>query len=462
MKSRNRTESQSTASSVEALPFPPGPDGHPFIGNLPSLIRDPWTFYETLEEYGDIVRFEAGRNRFTTLLHPTYIEDVLVRNPDRFKRWSFSDVGLSFAPEGLLVTEGEQWRRQRQVMQPAFTVERIGSYAETMATLTEETIDTWEDGEEVDLNVAFSKLTLEILSDALFGLDVDPEAEDEAITRAARLLNEQAGPGRNLTMFLPDWVPTPTNRRYRRAMDAYEERLDELIARRVDTPEAERPADLLTILLHEEGPGGESLSEAEVRDNLLTFMFAGHETTSLGLAYTCLLLAQHDQVAEKLQNELATVLEGQTPRLDHVAELTYAEQVVKEAMRLYPPAFIMFREVIEDAVIGDYHVPEGTILTLPQFRLHTDGRFWDAPQEFLPARWETEDPDRPEYAYFPFGGGPRHCIGMRFAMLEMKLVLATLAQQVDMTLLSDPDPDPIPGVTLQPEENVRVRVSRMH
>ena len=428
------------------------------IGNTVALLRDPFGFYDRLAAYGDVVRFSVAGTAFTTLLHPAHVERVLVEEPERFERWSFSDVGLKFAPEGLLATEGEQWRRQRQAMQPAFTMDRIGSYADSMVEYTLETTAGWAEGQVVDLNDEFSKLTLRILADALFDVDVDPEGEDEPITRVARLLNEQTSPLRAVTMHLPDWLPTPANRRYERVMSAYEERLDDLIERRRGTDEPGE--DLLSILLHAEGPDGTGLSRREVRDNLLTFTFAGHETTSLGLAYTAMLLAEHDDVAARLREELETVVGDESLGFEHVPRLEYTERVVREALRLYPPAYILYRQTTEDVVIGGYRIPEGTVLTLPQFRLHRDGRFYDDPETFRPGRWADGEDGRPDYAYFPFGGGPRHCIGMRFATLEIQLVVATVLQEFDLTLLSDPDPSFSPGITLQPSENVRVRVRR--
>jgi cytochrome P450 len=420
------------------------------------LVDDPLGFWDLLAEHGDVVRYDAAGWTFTGLLHPDHVERVLVAEPDTFERYLFADRRVDFAPEGLLYSDGEQWRKQRTLMQPAFTMDRIKSYATTMREHTEWMASEWSDGQEVALNDEFSNLTLRILSKALFDVDVDPESEDEAITHGARMINRRSD-ARNLSSFLPGWVPTPGNVRYRRAMADYRERVDELIdERRATDPEGD---DLLSILL---GAGdGDGLSEQELRDNLITFMFAGHETTSLGLTYTCLLLAQHDDVAVTLQDELAAVLDGESPGFEAVPHLEYTEKVIKETMRMYPPAYIMFRRATDDAVLGGYKIPEGTVLTLPQFRIHHDERFYDDPETFDPDRWtDAMEAELPEYAYFPFGGGPRHCIGMRFAMLELQLVVATLAQRFDLDLLSDPDPEFTPGATLQPENDVRVRVTK--
>ncbi|WP_265110047.1 cytochrome P450 [Halosolutus halophilus] len=456
-RSTDRTGPSDAHRSDEKRPLPPGPDGYPIVGTVVQLLRDPFGFYETFDEYGDVVRYDVAGRTFTALLAPEYVERVLVEEPWRFERWEFADVGVEFAPEGLLSSDREQWQGQRQLMQPMFTMERIRSYADVMADIADRVADGWTDGQTVALDDAFSELALAILSKTLFDLEIDPESAEGAIPRAARAINERTGPERNLTMFVPDWVPTPGNRRYNRAMSDVDEVLDQLLEHRRAT---DRNAnDLLSLLLEAEGPDGYELSEAEIRDNLLTFLFAGHETTALGLTYTIMLLAEHDDAAVALREELDAVLDGDTPGFEHVPQLEYTEQVVTEALRLYPPAFIMFRRATEDAVVGGYRIPEGTILTLPQFHIHTDDRFYDDPDAFRPDRWADERAaDRPEYAYFPFGGGPRHCIGMRFAMLELQLVVATLARRFEFEHLSDPDPELAAGATLRPAENVRVRV----
>ena len=436
---------------------PPGPDGYPLLGSFPKLLRDPFEFFDYIAAYGDVVRYRILRNTYTMLFDPEAIQHVLVEEPGRFERYLFAEGGFDFATEGLLFTSGEQWRNQRRIMQPAFTMDRIQSYAETMQSTAEAMVDRWDDGEELALNREFSRVTLEILAKTLFGIDVDPEAEDEAVTRLARELHERAGPERNVTGLVPNWVPTPANRRYRRALSDYRDQVDDLIAARRG---ADDPGDdLLSLLVHAEGPEGDTLTDEEIRDNLITFTFAGHDTTSLALTYTFLLLSQHDDARATLEAEHDRVLGGETPRFEHVPQLEYTDRVLTEAMRLYPPAFLLFRKATEDATVRGYDIPEGSIVTLPVYAIHRDERFYDDPDAFRPDRWtESFEDELPEYAYFPFGGGPRHCIGMRFAMLEMKLIVSTVARRADFDLLSDPDPELTTGVTLQPKEDVRMRV----
>ncbi|MFP8890104.1 cytochrome P450 [Natrialbaceae archaeon A-CW2] len=457
--SNGEASSRPSSTASGSRREPPGPDGYPILGSAHRIIREPLDFLEELHSYGDVVRYQIVGNTATALFHPEHVQRVLVEEPQSFERYLFADQGFDFAPEGILFNDGEQWANQRQRMQPAFTVDRIRSYTETMAEYAEETADAWGPGEEIALNRAFSRLTLRILAKALFDIELEP-GEDDAVTRAAQLINDQSN-SRSVMGLLPRWLPTPGNRRYRRTMDAYRDRVDTLIeTRRRENESASKPGDdLLSLLLHQRDTDGYQLSEAEIRDNLITFTFAGHETTSLVLTYTFLTLTQHADVRTRLEEELEEVLGGRAPSFEDVTRLEYTDRVLREVMRLYPPAYIIFRKPTSDVTIGGYEIPEGSVLSLPQYQIHRDARFYDEPEAFRPDRWREEiDDTRPEYAYFPFGGGARHCIGMRFAMLELTVVLATLWQRFDVELCSDPEPELEPGATLQPAKDVRVRL----
>ncbi len=430
--------------------LPPGPDGLPVVGSTFQFLRDPYAFYDTLAEYGDVVRYRVGPWTFCTFLAPEYVEQALVGEPERFGKWDAADAGVEFAPEGLLQTEGDQWRKQRKLLQPAFRPDRIAEYADAMGEYAAEHVANWSDGQRLDVTAATSRLTLRILADSLFDLDI--ETGDDVVTEFANALNARANAD-SVTAFLPEWVPTPSNRRYRRAR----RELRAFIAGTLDRRRRGGGDDMLDLLLSAETDDGETLSETEIRDQLITFLFAGHETTSLALTYTLLCLAKRPEYADRLRDEYDRVLDGDAPTLSELGDLEETERVLKESMRRYPPAYVLFRETTEDVEVGDYVVPEGTKITLPQFRLHRDERFWDDPETFDPDRW-TRDRDRPEYAYFPFGGGPRHCIGMRFARMELKTVLPVLLQSAEFDLLSDPDPEMTAGATMQPEAPVEMRV----
>ena len=445
---------RSNAGEPDDGPLPPGPDGLPLLGNTLSIAGDTFDFYEELASHGDVVTYRVAGQRFVTLLHPEHVEYALLEAPERFRKWRGQEFGLELAPDGLLFSEGEQWRRQRSTIQGAFTLERIESYTDAMVEVAEETVGAWNEGETVAVDGAFSHLTLRILARTLFDVDVDDEAD--VVTRTAAALADRAD-SRSLQVFIPQWVPTPLNRRFDRAMGDIEALVRDLISERRAAPG--EYDDLLAVLLATEDDEGRGLSDAEVVDNVVTFLFAGHETTSLALTYTFLLLATHPEVREELDREHADVLGDDRPTVADLPDLEYTERVVKESLRLYPPAYALFRQAREDLVVGGYRIPAGSKVTLPQFRLHADERFWDEPQEFRPERWTDEmEADLPDYAYFPFGGGPRHCIGMRFAMAELKHLVPTIAQQVEFDLLSDPDPELRTAITLQPAEPVEMRV----
>jgi len=460
------TEEDVTASGgetdVDDFPLPPGPDGYPLLGSSHQVVRRPLDFYDTLAEHGDVVRYSAFGQPFTTVLHPDYVEQVLLSEHGSFEKWlgeEFTDD--HFAPEGLVFTSGEQWQRQRTIVQEMFTIDRIQTFADVMGEYADDLVDSWADGETVALNRAFPELTLRILVHTLLDVDLDGVNQD-VIREGVDVVNEQANP-RNLSALVPEWVPTPFNRRYRRALSDLRGFVDDLVARRRRALEqgGEVPDDLLSVLVTAEDDEGRTLSETEIRDQMLTFLGAGTETTALALTYTFLELAKHDDVSQRLATEHERVLDGESPGLEQFDQLDYTEAVIDEAMRLYPPAYMMFREASEDVAIGGYRIPEGEKVTVPQFHVQTDPRWYDDPETFRPSRWLAglED-DLPDYAYFPFGGGPRHCIGMRFAMMELKHIVTTIAQAVDLELLSDPDPGFAPGLTLQPADDVRVRVSK--
>ena len=435
---------------------PPGPDGVPVIGNALSLVRDPRGFYEEMSEYGDVVSYSVPLLDFCTVLHPDLVEQVLLHEQDAFDKFGFEELGGELASEGLLLTDGEQWRRQRTIVQDAFTLERIQGYGDAMARYADELVAGWEDGDEIALNREFSRLTLRVLTHSLFDLDLADEAA--VVTEFADVLNDR-GSLDGVSTFVPMWIPTPENRRYKRVLGEFRTFVEGLIDER--RGRAAEYDDLLSLLLTAEDETGETMSETEVRDQMVTFLFAGHETTSLALTYTFLELAQRADVRDRLDAEHDAVLDGSTPGLTDLDDLSYTEQVIQESLRLYPPAFILFRTVRDDVELGGYRIPEGTKLTLPQFHIHTDDRWYDDPETFDPDRWTGGfEESLPDYAYFPFGGGPRHCIGMRFAMLELKTVIPTVARQVDFELLSDPDPEFDMATTLRPSEDVRVRVEK--
>jgi cytochrome P450 len=362
-----------------------------------------------------------------------------------------SEMLRDIVGNGLVTSEGELWERQREAIQPAFYMSHIERYADIMVSRGETTTDRWRDGVTVDLESEMMRTTLEILVEAMFGEDIDLEARGiyEAVEAMQGPLKPRNQP---ITFFAPDWAPVPFLRRANQALDHLETEIYDILHDRRNS-ETDRD-DLLAMLLDSDA----EMDDEQIRDEMLTFLFAGHETTALSLTYVWDLLTRNPEVEARLHEELETVVNGR-PTIEDVFEFEYVEAVVKEAMRLYPPAHEVRREPAEDVRIGRFQIPEGSLVVLPTWVFHRDDRFWDAPDEFRPERFLDSGTDRPEYAYFPFGGGPRRCIGQQFAMTEAQLVLATMAREWTMEREYD-DLELSASVTLRPRGSVEVTTKR--
>jgi cytochrome P450 len=430
---------------------PPTVDGLPVLANTVEFMRDPLGFYERAGEYGDVVETGAFGSTVYHVRHPEAMRRILVEDQQRFRKPAIlRDVTDQVAPDSMVAIEGEQWRRIRELAQPAFTARQVQSYADAVVDEAAALADGWTDGDRVDVPAAMKDLTLEVLGRAMFGRDFADVAPE--VATATEAINDRFDV-RSVSRLLPPWVPTPTNRRFNRAMDAFDDVIDDLVAER--RAREEPGEDLLGFLVA--AGEGDGLSDAELRDQLFTVLFAGHETSSLALTYAWLLLARNPEARTRLHEEVDAL--DADPDAATLPELEYTERVVKEALRLYPPAHLILRQTTEAVTLQGYHVPADSQLSMPTYFVHRDERWWDAPEAFRPERWR-EDPE-PEYSYFPFGGGPRACIGSRFATMELKLALATVARRVTLDLPRDGvrDPDLRMSVTLQPDDPIDLAVS---
>jgi cytochrome P450 len=353
---------------------------------------------------------------------------------------------------GLLTSEGDFWLRQRRLAQPAFHRARIAGYASTMVEYTERLLHEWQDGEERDIHKEMMRLTLHIVGKTLFDADVERDAQD--IGKSMELLLEFGADFRR-TLFVPQWLPTPTNIRVDRAIRQIEKVLYRMIAeKRASGRDA---GDLLSMLLAAQDEDGSRMTDKQLRDEAITLFLAGHETTANTLSWTWWLLAQNPAVEAKLHAELRNVLAGRAPSLDDLPKLVYTNHIITESMRLYPPAWGTARTAIEDHEIAGYAVPKGSGVSFAQWTVHRDARWYDAPDEFRPERWEGDLLKRlPRFAYFPFGGGPRQCIGNSFALMEAALILATIAQQYRFRLVEGHPVVPLASITLRPRHGIRV------
>ena len=444
-------------AAQEPAPLPPGPRGWPLVGDTRSFARDRLGYVTGLaREYGDVVRAQmAGGMDIYALFHPDHVRHVLVDNNANYRKGALFQRQLGFLGSGVLNAEGEAWRHQRHAVEPAFHPERIEQYAGFMTEYAERTVASWGDDEVRDVHADMMRLTLEVVAKALF--DVDLRTEEAAVGEALGTIMAATRRRTARLVPLPDWVPTPEGR----ALDRTERRLDavveDIIAARRDAGDA---GDVVSALLRG-GPEGDGMTERAVRDEVLTLLLAGHETTAQALTYTWHLLARHPRVEDRLLEEFDNVLDDDPPTVDDVEDLAYTERVVRESMRLYPPVWGLLREPVEDDVIGGYRLPAGATVGLYQWVIHRDPRFYDDPLAFRPERWtDAFRSSLHPFAYFPFSGGPRRCLGDRFALLEAQLIVATILRRYHLEAVPGEDLDLAPSITLRPADGLRMRVRR--
>ena len=447
-------------ASIFHKPDPTHPLG-PNENGLAEMARDQLAFYTRIaREYGDFVPIRFGLRRAVLVNHPDLIEEILVTQNAKFIKSMVLRRSRRLLGNGLLTSEGDFWRRQRRLAQPAFHRQRIATYAETMVDATERLLATWRGRSALDVHHEMMRLTLDIVSKTLFGADTGSLADEigEAVTIGQEAFQKRIVSWR---FFLPDTFPFPDNLPFIRAAN----RLDEIIYQIIAERRAQRSAgqdrlDLLSMLLAAQDEDGSRMTDKQLRDECMTIFLAGHETTALALSWAWYLLSQHPEAEAALHAELDEALGGRTPTLEDLPKLRFAEAVINESMRLYPPAYAMGREATEDVRLGEpgsYRIPQGMVVLLSPYVMHRDPRYYEAADEFRPARWLDGLQKRlPRYAYFPFGGGPRLCIGNQFAMMEAVLLLATIAQRYRLRLAPTANITPWTGITLRPRYGVPV------
>ena len=438
---------------------PPGPRSHPLWGHFGPFRSDALGFLvNCAAEFGDMASFRLGHRRLVLVSHPELIEQVLVTDNRNFTKHFAFDLLRPTMGRGLLMSEGDLWRRQRRLMQPAFAAKRIEGYAGAMVQHTRRMLSSWPNGHACDLHEEMLRLALAIVAEVLLDVDVSREAGD--VGGAVDLLMVDFNYRFKNPFSWPLWLPTPWNRRVRATLYG----LNEIIQRIIDQHRAsgEDHGDLLSMLVQARDElDGQGMTDRQLRDEVMTMFLAGHETTANVLSWTWYLLAHHAEIEARLHTEIDQVLAGRAPTAADAPRLTYTERVVLEAMRLYPPAFVIGREALADFTLGGYRLPAGTTLLMSQWVVHRDARWHDEPLRFNPDRWEPPQAERlPKYAYFPFGGGPRGCIGNRFAMLEAVLITATMAQQARFVLDDDHEVRPWPAITLRPAHGLPAKVAR--
>jgi cytochrome P450 len=437
--------------------FPPGPKTLIPGGALFAFRRDPIGFLmSAAHEFGDVAHFQAGSQQYFLVNNPEYIKDILVTHQASFKKGRGLERAKAMLGNGLLTSEGDFHHRQRRLAQPAFHRDRIARYAGMMVDYADRMQhERWREGETLDIAREMMHLTLAIVGKTLFDTETDAEAEQvrQALSESMQRFNRFMLP---FAEFL-DRLPLPGNRRYRQARDV----LDSIIYRIIDERRrsGEDTGDLLSMLLtaqDDEGDGG-GMADLQLRDEVITIFLAGHETTANTLTWTWHLLSDHPEIESRLHHELDHKLAGRLPTVEDLPHLRYTEMVITEALRLYPPAWIMGRRALKDYQLGPYVVPAGSIVIMSPYVMHHDDRYFPDPFRFDPDRWTPEaKASRPQFSFFPFGGGPRRCIGEGFAWTEAIMVIATLAPRWNLRRAPGHPIALQPLVTLRPRHGIRM------
>jgi cytochrome P450 len=448
----------------ESKRLPPGPRGYPLVGMVPKLVQDPLkSFSDAAQQYGDVVKMDIGPTNIFLLRHPDHVHQVLREKSANYVRGggAWETLGLLFG-NGLAVSEGEFWKRQRRLMQPQFHQKRLARTVPAMRSTIERELALWQDradgAQRLDLVDEMKHLTMSVFLTAMFGTDITPEdakLAGESISQSLSYVQ-----ARMLFHWLPSWMPLPGARKFHRAMRSLDRIVRGMIASHGDGSGAD---DLLSLLMTARSEDGEVMSHDQVRDEIFTFFIAGYETTATAMMWTFYLLCQHPEVERRLRAEVNEVLGGRDPSYEDVAKLRYTSLVIHEAMRIYPPVWIIMRQSLEDDKIGKYFLPAGSLLVVLPHIVHRHPDFWSDPEVFKPERFaEMPVAQRHRRAYMPFGLGPHQCIGNHFALIEATLILAMAAQRYKMKLVPGFKVETKLVDTIRPVGGLPVTLERVH
>jgi cytochrome P450 len=431
----------------------PGPKGLPLIGSIGTMrAKGPLDFWFDLwQDYGDVARTQMGPQILMQFVRPEHVQHILVKNKDNYIKGLSHDTLRIPLGTGILTAEGELWRRQRRLMSPTYTPRAVKRFAGIMLDATDKMLVRWREipaGSAVAINLEMMRLAMSVISRSIFTVDIGEDFAEagQSLTQILDFASQ-----RSVSLLtLPLSVPTPGNQRLNRALTTIDEFLYGIIADRRQKPPGD---DLLSLLMEmRDQETGEGMSEKQLRDEVLITFFAGHETTAQLLTWAWYLFSEHPVVEERFHAELEENLGGRTPRADDVEGLRYTRMIMDETLRLYSPVAIMARDALEDDEVDGYEVPAGSIVTLSPYMTHRHPEFWERPVEFYPNHFAGEQVEtRPRYAYFPFGAGPRICLGRHFALLEGALVLAEVGQRYQPRLVPSQEIKPHWSGTLRPD-----------
>ncbi len=445
------------------LPNPPGPVGNFILGSLKEVAVNPIRlFMESTDKYGDIVRFRFAKLVAYLISNPDYIKYVFIDNASNYRKASTYKKLKPILGEGLLTSEGNLWQKQRKFFQPIFQRNKMEGFFDTITDSINLMLEKWEslapEDSLIDISAEMMNVTLGVTTQALFSKDISNEAVE--LRQAFTIALEYANHRMTSLVSFSEYLPTSFNRRYKKAYEILERFVYDLISERKGK-ESQYHDLLSTMLFGEVSAKDEKMSDKQIRDEIMTFILAGHETTANTLSWAWYLLAVNPEVKKKLDNELKIVLNGKKPTYQDLKELKYTAMIIQEVMRLYPPIWIIERDALQDDEIGGYFIPAGAMMMLSPYVTHHSPLLWEKPEEFIPERFLPElIAKRAKFAYFPFGGGSRQCIGNHFAMMEAQLLIAIIAQKFDFELDKNHLVEKESVITLRPKYGIKMKIHK--
>jgi cytochrome P450 len=440
--------------------FPPGPKGWPIVGCLPHLRRDPIGFLSGLaRDYGDIVHFKILGKHVFQLYHPDLVREFFVTQHPKLRKTGIMKQAEPILGNGIFLSEGETHLRQRRLIQPIFSRQKVAGFAKDIAEIAADVRASWTDAREINVSSEMLRLSLRVVAKTLFDINLDSSEHEieESLTTILGHFNTLLVPRPKILSKLP----TARNRRFNQARAQLESMVYRIMNESRSRDRDQRHVvSLLLSARDEEGDKGE-MTQQQVRDEVMTLLVAGHETVATTLSWTWYCLSQNPEVESQFYAEIDEVLADRLPTAEDLEHLPYTEMVIAESMRLFPPVWALSRRTAEDLSIAGYEIPIGSMLGVSQYVTHRDPRFFPEPERFDPTRWTAEaKAARPRYAYFPFGGGPRLCIGEPMAWMETKIVLATIAQQWHLSYTRREAPRLQARITLRPQDGLSMRIDR--
>lgn len=445
-------------TSLTSLKVIPGPRGLPMLGVMPEMVNDMLgLFTNTAREHGGIAQFKLLNSRYLLVTDPHYVKYILQDNYKNYIRGRSVETGRVLLGNGLPLTDGDFWLRQRRMLQPAFHYERLQALCSSAGKTIDIFLHKWKADQHIDMDEEMMRLTLTVIIKSMFSANLDHKIEElsQAFNIASKFML-----WRSQQMWAPPlWVPVPRNVEYNQALKTLNETIYPLIADSRKTP----GPDLLGMLLGmRDKQTGEGMSDEQARDEIVTLFFAGHETTAASMTWAFYLLSEHPEVEARLRQELETVLNGRIPGFDDLPKLIYMRQVIHEVLRLYPAAYLFAREAVVDDQIDGYPIPAGVLIFITPYITHRNPAYWPEPERFDPERFTPEQvATRPQHVYYPFGEGPHLCIGNNFAMMEMQLILASALQRFRIKLVPGHPIAFKPEATLRPKNGMKMMIEKI-